>query len=319
MPMKPTVLVTSRLYDESFVDLERVCEVVRPEKSPFTLETTAPLLRRIEGLIPTQAFRVTREVIDRCPRLRIVANFGTGTDHIDVAYASSRGVVVTNTPDPVVEPTAELAYGLMLAAARGIVRLDRGIREGNVRISVMRNLGSTLRGKTLGIVGYGRIGRAVARYAQGSGMRILYFSRHPLTSAQEQEQHVTYMPLDGLLAEADFVTLHTPLTEKTRHMIGDRELRSMKSGAYLINTSRGGVVDERALIEALQAGRIAGAALDVYESEPQIPDLLKTLDNVILTPHAGTATVEARIAMGRCAAENVLRFFRGASGLDRVN
>lgn len=317
--MKPRILVTSRLFDESFAALERECEVIRPDRAPFTPETAAPFLPHIDGLIPTQAFRVTREVIDRSPRLRIVANFGTGTDNIDVAYATERGVVVANTPDPVVEPTAELAYGLLLAAARGIVRLDRGVRDGSVRVSVMRNLGTTLRGKTLGIVGYGRIGQAVARYAHGSAMRILYFNRHPLTADRERAQGVCYAPLDRLLAEADFVTLHTPLTEQTRHLIGARELGLMKPTAFLINSSRGGVVDEGALKEALRAGRIAGAGLDVFETEPQIPEELRTLDNVILTPHAGTATTEARVEMGCRAADNILRFFRGEPGITRVN
>lgn len=317
--MKPKVLITSRLLDESLVVLERECEVIRPDKAPFTPETAAAWLPRIEGLIPTQAFRVTREVLDRAPRLRIVANFGTGTDHIDVSYASQRGVVVANTPDPVVEPTAELAYGLMLAAARGIVRLDRGIRDGRVHISVMRNQGTSLRGRTLGIVGFGRIGRAVARYAAVSGMRVLCYNRHPLPLSVERELGVAYVPLHRLLAEADFVTLHTPLTDQTRHLIGARELGLMKPTAFLVNTSRGGVVDEQALLAVLRSGRIAGAALDVFESEPQIPEAFKAMDNVILTPHAGTATVEARIEMGRCAAEQILRFFRGEPGIARVN
>ncbi len=317
--MKPKILITSRLTDASFTELERECEVIRPHRKPYTPETAAALLPEIDGLIPTQAFRVTRRVFDRAPRLKIVANYGTGTDNIDVAYATSHGVVVANTPDPVVEPTAELAFGLLLASARGIVRLDRGIRSGSVGISVMRNLGTSLRGKTLGIIGFGRIGQAVARYARVSGMRIVYHRRRPLPTDEERALGVAYAPLERLLNESDFITLHTPLTDETRHLIGMHELGAMKPTAFLINTSRGGVVDEAALVAALRANRIAGAALDVFESEPQIPDALKTLDNVILTPHAGTATVEARIEMGRCAAENILRFFRGEPGITRVN
>lgn len=320
--MKPKVIITHRLFDQSFVELEKTAEVIRPtvEQKRFSAETIRPFLGEIEALLPTYAFKVTRELIEAAPKLKIIANFGTGYDNIDVKAATEQGIVVCNNPDPVIEPTGEMAYALMLSLARRVAECDRRIREQGLKIDVMENLGTTLFHKNLGIVGYGKIGHVVARYAHASQMRIRYYNRHPLSPEQEQAEGVEYADMESLLRESDVITLHTPLSEATHHLIGRHELSLMKPTALLVNTSRGAVIDEEALIEALETHRLAGAALDVFEHEPRIPEALKAMDQVILAPHSGTATIETRIEMGRRAAENIIDFFQGKTErLTRVN
>jgi glyoxylate reductase len=222
------------------------------------------------------------------PQLRCIAQFAVGYDNVDVEAASARGVLVTNTPDVLTPATAELTLALILSLLRRIAEGDRLVRRRTEwAVSPTFMLGRGLGGKTLGIVGYGRIGREVARLAEAHGMRVVYTRRSG-----------GGIPLMQLLAEADVVSLHTPLGDETRHLIGAAELAAMKPGAVLVNTSRGPVVDERALVTALREGTIGGAALDVYEHEPEVPEELLGLENVVLTPHLGSATAEAREAMG---------------------
>jgi glyoxylate reductase len=248
------------------------------------------------GLVCIPADVVDARLFDVAgPELRIVANFGVGYDSVDVEEATRRGIVVSNTPDVLTGATAELTIALLLALLRRVAEGDRLVRRRNDwALAPTFMLGEGLAGKTLGIVGLGRIGNEVARLAQGFGMRIV----HTRGSGPYEE-----LPLDRLLAEADVVTLHVPLTPETRHLIGPRELAIMRPEAVLVNVARGSIVDEGALVEALTAEEIAGAALDVYEHEPMVSAGLLELENVVLTPHLGSATHAARQAMGILCAE----------------
>jgi glyoxylate reductase len=245
------------------------------------------------------------------PQLRVVANFAVGYDNIDVEACRERGVAVTNTPDVLTNATAELTLALMLAATRGLGSAERLLRAGGwTGWEPVQFLGRELADSTIGIVGLGRIGSRVAELLQGFGPRLLYSSRRA-RSELESSLGLEQRPFDGLLAEADIVTLHLPLTSETRHVIDAGALERFKPGAILINTSRGGLVDTDALIAALRSGRLGGAALDVFENEPDVPPELVALDNVVLTPHIGSATQTARNGMARLAAENVIAVLEG--------
>jgi len=262
-----------------------------------------------EVLVSTFDKRVDREMISRMPRLRLIANFGAGYNNIDLDACRERGIRVTNTPNAVVEPTAELAFALMLAVSRKVCLRDRQLRDGESEpMAVMNNLSAGLYGKTLGIIGMGRIGQALARRAMACGMKIVYHNRHRLPEEIEQRYAARYLPQDVLLQQADVVSLNLPYTPETHHLIGAPQLTLMRSTAYLVNTARGAHVDEEALIRALKAGQIAGAALDVYEHEPQIADELLRMPNVVLSPHTGTGTWEGRLAMCEEVTDNILAF-----------
>lgn len=253
------------------------------------------------------------------PQLRCVANVAVGYDNVDVAAAERRGVVVTNTPGVLDDATADLTMALILAATRRIAEGDRLVRSGrdwNWGMHFM--LGSSLQGKRLGIVGLGGIGKWVAQRARAFGMEIAYHQRNPAPAEVEAALGAKRLPLDELLAEADVVSLHCPLTPETRHLIGAAELAAMKPSAVLVNTARGPVVDETALAEALAEGRIAAAGLDVYEREPRVEPRLLDLDNVVLSPHLGSATVETRTAMAELAARNAISVLSGQGPLTPV-
>ena len=282
-------------------------------------ELYAPL-EEAEVLVSTFDKPVTREMIQSAPKLKLVTNFGVGFNNIDLEACRERGIRVTNTPQPVIEPTAELAFALMHDVARRTAEFDRKLRAGQAEpFGVMNNLSHSLYGKTLGIIGMGRIGQALARRAIAAGMSIIYHNRRPLgdEAMRRLGYKAKYVSRAELLREADFVSLNLPYTPEVRHLIGVAELEMMKSGAYLINTARGAHVDEEALVEALKAGEIAGAAMDVYEHEPKIhPELLK-LDNVVLSPHTGTGTWEGRIAMCENVCDNILAFINNE--IDKMN
>jgi glyoxylate reductase len=270
-----------------------------PDPVLARLEASFAISEEIEGsagLVTIPADVVGAGLFDAAgPNLRIVANFGVGYDTVDVEEATRRGIVVSNTPDVLTEATAELTIALLLALLRRVAEGDRLVRRHEEwALAPTFMLGEGLAGKTLGIVGLGRIGREVARLAEAFGMRVV----HTRGSGPYQE-----LPLDRLLAEADVVSLHVPLTPETRHLVGARELVLMRQTAVLVNVSRGPVVDEGALVEALTAGRIAGAALDVYEREPEVSAGLLRLENVVLSPHLGSSTHAAREAMGMLCSE----------------
>ena len=283
--------------------------------------------KKADILVSTFDYKVSREMIEGMPNLRLIANFGAGYNNIDLEACKARGIRVTNTPQPVIEPTAELAFALMIDVARRVSEFDRMLRSHsngengdasfNGVFGVMNNLSHSLYGKTLGILGMGRIGQALARRAAASGMRIIYHNRHEINGDALKalnggnDAMVKYVDFQTLLQDSDYLSLNLPYTPQVHHIIGKPELGMMKRSAYLINTARGAHVDEAALVEALKSGIIAGAALDVYEFEPQIsPELLK-LPNVVLSPHTGTGTWEGRIAMCENVCDNILAFAEG--------
>ncbi|MBO4519433.1 MAG: NAD(P)-binding domain-containing protein [Paludibacteraceae bacterium] len=261
-----------------------------------------------EVLVSTFDYQVPREMIESMPNLRLIANFGAGYNNIDLEACRERGICVTNTPQPVIEPTAEMAFALMIDIARRVSEFDRVVRSQQAEFGVMKNLSHSLYGKTLGIIGMGRIGQALARRAVASGMKIIYHNRHRLSDEIEQKYDAQYVDFQALLQDSDFVSLNLPYTPEVHHIIGKPELGMMKRSAYLINTARGAHVHEEALIEALKNGIIAGAALDVYEFEPAVSTELLALPNVVLSPHTGTGTWEGRIAMCENVCDNILAF-----------
>ena len=272
------------------------------------------------AVVPLLIHHVTPALLDLSPALRIVANVAVGFDNVDVAAATARGVLVTNTPDVLTEATADLAFALMLALARDVVPNDRYLRDGRYRRWLPGALlGADVFGQTLGIVGMGRIGRAVARRATGFQMRLLYHQPRRLPEAEEETLGARWVPLEPLLAQSDFVSLHCPLNEFTHHLIDGDRLCQMKTSAYLINTARGPVVDEAALAGAVQRGEIAGAGLDVYEREPAVDPGLLTLEQVVLLPHVGSATHTTREAMARLAVQAVADLLAGRRPAHPVN
>jgi glyoxylate reductase len=265
--------------------------------------------------------KVDRAVLAANPKLRMLASQSITPDNIDVAAATARRIPVTVVPPIVAEATADINFGLMLMVARRMVEGDRLVRRGIFPGSQSSHLaGSAVYGKTLGLVGGGgRIGRAVARRAHGFGMRVLYWGPRRKSDEIERENHLTYMELDRLLEESDFVSLHSPLKPETHHQIGARELALMKPTAFLINTARGRIVDEKALVKALAKGTIAGAGLDVFEHEPKVPRQLVKMPNVVLTPHLGSAIIEVREKMANIVVDNILAVLEGRRPPNIVN
>jgi lactate dehydrogenase-like 2-hydroxyacid dehydrogenase len=270
-----------------------------------------------EILVSTFDYKVPRKLIDAMPHLKLIANFGAGFNNIDLDACRERGIRVTNTPQPVIEPTAELAFALMIDIARRVSEFDRKVRgyglsdTGEPLFGVMRNLSHSLYSKTLGILGMGRIGQALARRAIASGMRVIYHNRRRLEDERIrglEDAQAEYVDFQTLLQDSDYLSLNLPYTPEVHHIIGKPEFGMMKRSAYLINTARGAHVDETALVEALKSGIIAGAALDVYEFEPQISEELLHLENVVLSPHTGTGTWEGRIEMCENVCDNIIAF-----------
>ncbi|WP_137598091.1 NAD(P)-dependent oxidoreductase [Paucilactobacillus kaifaensis] len=277
------------------------------------LITKEELIQRIHStkvLITSLSTKVDQEVINAAPKLQLIANFGAGFNNIDVAYARQKKIAVTNTPLVSTTATAELTSGLIIALARRIVEGDQVMRStGFNGWAPLYFLGHELAGKTLGIIGMGGIGQAVAKRMHAFDMNIIYTQRHQLDPATEAQCSATFVSQSELLKQADIVTIHAPLSDSTHHLLAASEFTQMKSTALLINAARGPIIDEAALLDALSHQRIAGAALDVYEAEPYVADAFTKLTNVILTPHIGNATVEARDAMGVIVANNAVAIF----------
>ena len=317
------MVVTRRLPEPVHQALTREFDArLNPEDRPLTADGLREAFGAADALLTTVTDKVTADVLAAEPRRAgLVANFGVGFNNIDIEAAKARGIAVSNTPDVLTDATADLAMTLLLMVARRAGEGERHVRGGQWsgwRPTHM--LGTHVTGKTLGLVGMGRIARAVAQRAhRGFGMRVVYHDPFPpppdVARALGAEQRQT---LDEVLREADFVSLHCPATPETRHLINRDRLSVMRPDAFLINTARGDVVDEAALVEALAAKRIAGAGLDVYEREPQVTQALTTMDSVVLLPHLGSATTETRVAMGMRAFENLQLFFSGKPLRDRV-
>lgn len=319
--MKPRVLITRVLPEPALEVVRQACEV---QLDPLDQQLTPAALQQAmvdkHGVLCLITDRIDAAVLDAATALKVVSNIAVGYDNIDVAAATQRGILVTNTPGVVTESTADLTWSLLCSIARRIAEGDRYIRAGKWREwTLMLMAGGDIYGKTLGIFGMGRIGQAVARRAQGFHMRVLYHNRHRLEPALEAACNATWVDKPTLLQQADFVSVHLPLSAATTHFIGAAELRLMRPTAYVINAARGPVVDEAALIQALQHGWIAGAALDVFEHEPHVPPALQELDNVVLVPHIGSASVATRTRMAVMAAENLVAVLRGASTPHIVN
>lgn len=321
MTVKKRLFVTRALPESVQVILKRRYRVLsNREDRPLSRAELISGVREADGLVSMLSDSIDRSVIAAGKRLAIISNYAAGYNNIDLAEATRRGIAVTNTPGILTETTADLAWALLLAVARRL-------REGDRLIATRRwtgwaptqLLGSDVHGRTLGIVGMGRIGRAVARRASGFSMPVLYASRRRLPATEERRLGARFVSLDRLLREADFVSLHLPLTKKSRHLINRAAFRRMKRTAYLINTARGPVVDEAALADALAQGLIAGAGLDVFEGEPKITPRLHRLDNVVLMPHLGSATHETRHRMGEMVVKNLDEFFSGKRPPNRLN
>jgi glyoxylate reductase len=315
------VFITARIPEEVLARITREHSVeTYDQDKPIERSRMLEAVQNKDGLLCTITDRIDKEVLERAPGLKVIANNGVGFDHIDIEAASARKIPVTNTPGVLTDETADLTFALMLSNARRIVEGDRMTRTGEFKYwAPLHFLGWKVNGKTLGIVGFGRIGQAVAKRARGFDMKVVYFDSSRLDPSQEKNLNVSFMPFDELLREADFVTLHVSLNPSTRRLMGKREFDIMKPSACLINTSRGPVVDEKALVEALQKGRIGGAGLDVYENEPQLSPGLAELNNVILLPHVGSATIETRTKMASMAADNLLAGLRGERPPNMVN
>ncbi len=314
--MRPSVYVTRAIPGGALDLLRASCAVsVWPGEEPPPYETLAWEARDAEGLLCLLTDRVDAALMDACPRLRVISTMSVGFDNIDVAAATARGILVGHTPGTLDETTADFAFALLMAAARHIPAGMDYVREGHWRTwGPLLLLGADIYGATLGIVGLGRIGAAMARRARGFDMRVLYTTpmRRPEHAALEAELGVTYAPLDDLLAQSDFVSLHTPLTATTHGLINRERLRQMKPDAILINTARGPIVETSALLAALQAGEIGGAALDVTDPEPLPADHpLMTLPNCIVTPHIASASTATRAHMADLAARNLLAGLAG--------
>jgi len=320
---RPRIVVTRKLPAACEAEaVKRFDAVLNPTDTPLTPEQLQDALRQADGLLPTVTDKLTAEVLAAEPRrARIIANFGVGFNNIDIAAAKARGFTVTNTPDVLTDDTADIAITLLLMTARRAAEGDRHVRQRQwTGWRPTHMLGARVTGKTLGLIGFGRIARAVARRAHhGFGMRVLYHD--PFPPKPEDAAALGAEPresMEAVLAEADFVSLHCPATPETRHLINATRLRQMQRHGFLINTARGDVVDEAALVAALKDRTIAGAGLDVYEREPVVSPELLTLENVALLPHLGSATLETRVAMGLRALENLTLFFAGQPVRDRV-
>lgn len=318
---KKRILVTGRLLEEFMTLLSHTFELeANVEDRPFERQKLLQSIKDKDGLISMITDNVDEELLAQAGHLKMIAHFGVGYNNIDVMAATDRGILVSNTPGVLTDATAELAFALILAVTRRLVECDRITRKGHFRYwAPMLFLGHEATDKTLGIIGMGKIGKALARRAKGFNMRILYHNRSRIGISEEREFMAEYADMETLLPQSDFISLHVPLTEETRHLIGKDELSMMKSNAYLINTSRGPVVDEQALLDALRKKQIGGAGLDVYENEPVLTPGLTELDNVILLPHVGSGTVETRMKMASLAVKNLIAGLSGEIPPNLVN
>jgi lactate dehydrogenase-like 2-hydroxyacid dehydrogenase len=311
--MKPAVLVTKRIFPEAVELLRQHAEVDYVDSddglSPDELEARS---RGKQGIVSQLTDKFTAERIEKLEGVRVIANVAVGFDNVDLAAATRKGILVTNTPDVLTDTTADLTFALLLAAARRIVEAHRFVHSGKWRRWTIDLLaGRDVHHRTLGIFGMGRIGQAVARRAAGFSMRVLYHDARRAPEALERELSLEFTDKLRLLRESDFVTLHVPLNDSTRKLIGAAELREMKPSAILVNTSRGPVIDEAALAQALADRVIAAAGLDVFESEPHVHPLLLEVENVVLAPHIGSASIDTRRKMSLLAAENALAALAG--------
>ena len=311
--MKPKVLVTREVFDETLAYLAEHCEVESNQADmPFDPERLAQRLKDKDGVACCLTDPIDAKLLARCPQLKVVANIAVGYNNIDLAACTARGVMVTNTPGVLDDSTADLAFALILATARRLTEVGSYIRAGEwTGWRLKQWLGVDVHHATLGIIGMGRIGQVIAKRALGFDMRVIYHNRTRLAFDIEKRLKATWVTRDDLLAQADFVVLQMPYSPQTHHLIGAAELSQMKSSAILINSTRGGVVDDAALIRALKSGTIRAAGLDVFEGEPKLDPGFLELKNVVLAPHVGSSTEATRRAMAMTAARNAVAALTG--------
>ncbi len=314
------VFISRPLQQPAIDVVSRNCEVhVHQADGELSETDLAEALRDVDGAMPCGQ-PVTSAAIAGATRLRVIANIGVGYDNIDLDACRAHHIIVTNTPDVLTEATADLGFALILAAGRRVVEGDRYVREGRWGSWQWNFLwGAEMHAKTLGLYGFGRIGRAMARRARGFGMQVLYNCRHRLPESVETAFGARFVDKGTLFRESDFLSVHVPSTVETRHSIAESELSLMKPTAYIINTARGNIINEEDLVQALLSGRVAGAGLDVFEHEPNVHPALLSMNNVVLMPHAGSATSETRLRMSLLAVENLLTAFRGERPPNLVN
>jgi gluconate 2-dehydrogenase len=319
--MKPKILVTREVFDETLDYLAQHCEIESNQQDlPLTAAALAQRIADKDGVMCSLTDRIDRAVLESSTRLKIVANIAVGYNNIDVPVCTARGVMATNTPGVLDDSTADLAWALMLATARRLTEVESYIRGGQwTGWRLKQWLGVDVHHATLGIIGMGRIGQVIAKRASGFDMRVLYHNRKPIAKEIEQRLNATYSGMDELLAQSDFVILQVPYSPQTHHLIGAAELKSMKSTAILINSTRGGVVDDIALIAALKGGTIRGAGLDVFENEPKLDPGFLELRNVVLAPHIGSSTEATRRAMAMTAAKNLVAALTGKTPPNLLN
>ncbi|KAA5546082.1 D-glycerate dehydrogenase [Roseiconus nitratireducens] len=321
MNKSPRIFLTRRLPPQTMRRLDESATLLSVDLDrPLRPEELAEGIRDADGLICLLTDKIDGELLDANPDLKVVSNYAVGFNNIDLQAATERHVAVTNTPDVLTDCTADMAWALLMTSARRVLEGDRLVRSGQWSgWGPLQLLGTEVTGSTLGLVGFGRIAQAVAQRAKAFQMRILYWNRTRLSPQREAELGVEYRELDELLPECDFVSIHVALCDQTRHLISAPQFAAMKSSATLINTARGAVVDEEALVAALQRSDIAAAALDVYEHEPEVQAPLLEMDNVVLAPHLGSATINTRTKMGNLALENCLAACRGERPPNLVN
>jgi len=320
--LRPNVYITRRIPDSTLEKISEVCQVEMWEEEdvPVPRDVLEEKIENIDGLFCLLTETIDEELLQKAKQLKVISNMAVGYNNIDVAAATEKGIFVTNTPGVLTETTADLTFALLMATARRIVEASDFLREGSWKTwSPMLLTGQDIYGATLGIIGMGRIGESLAKRAKGFDMRILYHNRSRKEEA-EKTWGIEFADLDSLLRESDFVCVMTPYTEETRNLIGDRELSLMKKSAILINTARGGIVNEAALYEALKQNKIWAAGLDVFEQEPVDPDHpLLTLPNVVTLPHIGSASIQTRTRMAELAAANLIQGVMGETPQNRVN
>ncbi len=306
--MKQKVLVTRKIPEAGIAELQKNLDVhVNPEDTPMKKDAIIHAITDAQGLVCLLTDRIDKEVLDAARELKVIANYAVGYDNIDIETAAQKRIYVTNTPGVLTEATADLTWALILSTSRRIIEADHCLRTGRFRgWEPMLLLGADVHGKTLGIIGLGRIGQAVARRARGFDMQVLYYEPRRLSERIEQAYHAEYCSMPELLERSDFISIHVPLDKSTFHLIGTPELSSMKKTAYLINVSRGAVIDEKALVKGLKNGAIAGCGLDVYEREPEVEQALLAMKNTVLLPHIGSASQATRDRMALIAAQNIL-------------
>ncbi len=315
---RPSLLVTRRVFPEVIAHLETMFDVDdNPEDALWSPAELRDRAASKDALYVVASDKVDEALLEACPRLRMVATGSVGYNHVDVAACARRGIVVTNTPDVLTEATADMGFALLMAAARRVTESERWLRQGHwQRWAWDQFLGADMYGATLGIIGMGRIGSAIARRARGFDMKLLYANRS--VAANEAELGATRVSREELLARSDHVVLVLPYSAQTHHTIGAAQLALMKPTATLVNIARGGIVDDQALAAALREGRLAAAGLDVYENEPALAPELLALDNIVLTPHIGSATRSSRLGMAMLAARNLTEVFSGRAALTPV-